>query len=373
MSNHNLLETPSLKNPQLSNSSTSSEHQESSKAERVGYQSTPPVGAQNDKSTRRLMQTLLVGLTALLCIPLVYAYFQSAIIEPTFIRVPDLVRVKSLTPHHHPSHDSGNRLILIGDVHGRLDALKHLLKKLNHQPENDHIVLLGDMITKGADSVGVLDFVMALNSSCVRGNHEDSVLHAYANLHKLPPPKIKPPSKRPNPHSKSLPSDSPLNDAKHKKKKFSDSNVARILRPPHIEYIGSCPAIISLGPVGFHNTEAVAVHAGLQWNIDTLEAQDPEVVFTMRTLLPPNYVIPREDRKGKPWSQVWTNKQSDKSRNNDRMTVFYGHDAHGGLTIRKYSAGLDSGCVSGGKLTAMVISQDADGNPVHTVKSVSCF
>lgn len=37
------------------------------------------------------------------------------------------------------------------------------------------------------------------------------------------------------------------------------------------------------------------------------------------------------------------------------MTVVYGHDAKTGLKIRSYTKGLDSGCVKGGKLTALVI------------------
>jgi len=36
-------------------------------------------------------------------------------------------------------------------------------------------------------------------------------------------------------------------------------------------------------------------------------------------------------------------------------TVIYGHDSHSGLSIRTYTKGLDSGCVKGGKLTALVI------------------
>lgn len=48
-----------------------------------------------------------------------------------------------------------------------------------------------------------------------------------------------------------------------------------------------------------------------------------------------------------------------KSENKDPasqvMTVVYGHDAKTGLKIRSYTKGLDSGCVKGGKLTALVI------------------
>lgn len=39
----------------------------------------------------------------------------------------------------------------------------------------------------------------------------------------------------------------------------------------------------------------------------------------------------------------------------ETMTVIYGHDAKEGLSIRDYTKGLDSECVRGGRLTALVI------------------
>lgn len=329
------------------------------------YQSIPLYNEYHHhvKPTSKFRKYIFLGLGLLFCIPLFYLfYYLAAGFEPTFIRVPDLVRVKTLKPHHHPSHKHESRLILVGDVHGRLDALLELMKVVKYHHKRDHLVLLGDMVSKGPDSIGVLEYAMAMNASCVRGNHEDSILNAYAHLYHLPKPKINPP--KASSMEEQLRSTHPL--------KVKDKDVARILKPKHIEYIGSCPAIMSLGKVGFHNTNAAAVHAGLQWNIDSLEDQDPEVVFTMRTLMPPEYTIPREERDGVPWSKVWTEKQSDKTRHPDRMTVFYGHDAHEGLTLRKYSAGLDSGCVAGGRLTAMVISQNATGALAHKIKSVPC-
>jgi hypothetical protein len=37
------------------------------------------------------------------------------------------------------------------------------------------------------------------------------------------------------------------------------------------------------------------------------------------------------------------------------MTVIYGHDSKSSLSLKTYTKGLDSGCVKGGKLTAMVV------------------
>lgn len=337
------------------------------------YSKTPDEYQYNEKTERSPESSLLLNgykyvLYGLLAILMTVGFVSTRLpvsleIESKFIEVPDLVRVKSLTPHHTPSHKHGNRLILIGDIHGKLDEFQELIEKVHFNPKKDHLVLLGDMVAKGPDSVGVLDYAMAFNASCVRGNHEDNVLHAYASLHKLPTPKISPP---PQGILDDIVANTPL-----KTLKSSDLDVAKKLEPRHIKYLGSCPAIISLGRVGFHNTQAVAVHAGLQWNIDTLEAQDPETVFTIRSLVPPDYKVAHEKPDGKPWSTVWSQKQ-DKRKKNDRMSVYYGHDARLGLNVREYSAGLDTGCYKGGKLTAMIISENKDGKPKHTIKHVSC-
>jgi hypothetical protein len=49
---------------------------------------------------------------------------------------------------------------------------------------------------------------------------------------------------------------------------------------------------------------------------------------------------------------------SNEDPRSELMTIIYGHDAKTSLKIRKYAKGLDSGCVKGGKLTALVIEDD---------------
>lgn len=299
------------------------------------------------------------ALLAAFCLAVVYYFLDYTLgIEPNYIRVPDLVRVESLEPLHHPS--SSKRLIVIGDIHGQLKALEKLLKKVDYSSEQDHLLFLGDMVSKGPSSSQVLDFAIEHNASCVRGNHEDTVLNMYAKLHKLPLPRTEPLDSS----STVIAKDAflPL--------RTSDRTVAKKLKPRHIEYLGTCPAILKLGPLGFDNTDAVAVHGGLQWQIEHLEEQNPDVVFTLRSLMPPSLLVPSEDDIGEPWSKVWTKKQAEKPKSK-RTTVFYGHDARTGLKLRKYTAGLDSGCGNGRKLTAMVIGKDK-GIVTHTLSSVKC-
>ena len=49
------------------------------------------------------------------------------------------------------------------------------------------------------------------------------------------------------------------------------------------------------------------------------------------------------------------------------MTVIYGHDSKSGLSLKDFTIGLDSGCVKGGKLTALVVS-DGGNQEIVQVK-----
>lgn len=60
-------------------------------------------------------------------------------------------------------------------------------------------------------------------------------------------------------------------------------------------------------------------------------------------------------------------KKTSQDPRSQTMTVIYGHDAKTGLSIREYAKGLDSGCVKGGKLTALVI-EDGGKQSLHQVR-----
>jgi|TARA_R100000306_G_C4381617_1_gene145095 aryl carrier-like protein len=78
------------------------------------------------------------------------------------------------------------RLLIIGDVHGMLDALRQLVGELDIQP-SDTLVFVGDLIDKGPDSIGVLSYVEALRRHAsfevilVEGNHEDRMRRYLRN------------------------------------------------------------------------------------------------------------------------------------------------------------------------------------------------
>jgi bis(5'-nucleosyl)-tetraphosphatase (symmetrical) len=80
-------------------------------------------------------------------------------------------------------------LYLIGDVQGCNAALGKLLEKLQFSPSRDRLFLLGDLVNRGPDNLGVLRRVMALGNSaqCLLGNHDLHLLAIHLGIHRLKP------------------------------------------------------------------------------------------------------------------------------------------------------------------------------------------
>ena len=67
----------------------------------------------------------------------------------------------------------------IGDIHGCLDQLRVLLREIETYAPAGRVIFLGDLIDRGPDSRGVVEFVMAGPSKpgwtwlTLKGNHEE--------------------------------------------------------------------------------------------------------------------------------------------------------------------------------------------------------
>jgi serine/threonine protein phosphatase 1 len=107
-----------------------------------------------------------------------------AIVQPMIFR--------RRTSRHRPCAPDGHRVYAIGDVHGRLDLLTHLVARIDADDRARSpaaattLVLLGDLVDRGPDSAGVIRFLRDLAISgrfdlrLIMGNHEELLLLATA-------------------------------------------------------------------------------------------------------------------------------------------------------------------------------------------------
>lgn len=196
---------------------------------------------------------------------------------------------------------AGGRTIVIGDVHGCLEELRDLLRAVE-ATERDALVSVGDLIGKGPDSRGVLEWAMtAPNLRIVLGNHELRFLEAWRA------------GRRPA-------------------EKAYDAETLRQLGDKFDEYmrfLAGCPMHLDM-------TEALVVHGGFDPRLGGPERQDAAVVANLRRL---------ED--GAPWYERYSS---------PRLVVF-GHWVRKEPVVRDNVVGLDTGCVFGGSLTAVVLPE----------------
>ena len=73
---------------------------------------------------------------------------------------------------------------LVGDIQGCADALDRLLAEIGFSPSRDRLYVLGDLVNRGRDSLGVLRRLRDLGDAahCVLGNHDWHLLAVAAGV-----------------------------------------------------------------------------------------------------------------------------------------------------------------------------------------------
>ena len=330
-------------------------------------------------------------------------------------RIQNPVHQVTYSPSYSPPWgENAPRLLIIGDVHGMLAELEALLKKANYSAERgDRVIFAGDMINKGPQSAGVLELGMRINASSVRGNHEDRVLRTWAGAEIA----------RTLAEAEGANEDDAISE--YEDSLSSDElhalETARTLSTEQRVWAASFPLILRLGNLPGLGESAV-VHAGMAPGLNT-EHEDPWALYNVRTLLhlngsgkfsndthersfeeavvtklkdttpgtepSPNETaeekkktlelysgadggfVPTDTNDGQWWVEIWNEVEKEKPAN-ETLTLFYGHDSKRGINIRDYSFGLDSRCVNGGKLTALVLEPDGDDGMKHHLVDVQC-
>ncbi|KAF2144324.1 uncharacterized protein K452DRAFT_194200, partial [Aplosporella prunicola CBS 121167] len=251
----------------------------------------------------------------------------------------DMIQVKELDSALLPTTQSDKqRLVFVGDVHGCKAELVELLHQIEFLASTDHLILTGDMIAKGPDSPGVVDLARDLRASCVRGNHEDRVLLARRALV----------AAERDLHDNRV---SMSQDEGEHAGGAADKDAARAFNDKQVAWLEQCPVMLRVGRLAGMG-EVVVAHAGIVPGV-SLSRQDPYLVMNMRSI-DLETKVPSEGRDGTPWEKYWNFYQK-RQPASARSTIVYGHDSKRGLNLREWSKGLDSGCVRGGALSALVV------------------
>ena len=255
-----------------------------------------------------------------------------------------------------------SKIYAVGDVQGCAPSLKALVKKL---PAKSKMIFLGDLVNRGPDSLGALRYLKSLQEAgraeCILGNHDLHLLAIDAGIRK----------------TKGLDTVEPILNAPDRKEL--------------IDWVRKRPMALSNGKI-------LTVHAGVlpQWDLQQAIECAHEVEKVLRSksyktflgnmygntptkwknsltgderlrvitnaltrlrFCTPSGTMEFNSAQGLedgpagyiPWFQAPNRKTQD-------TVIYFGHWSTLGLMRNHNVVGLDTGCVWGGKLTAMEIS-----------------
>jgi hypothetical protein len=210
------------------------------------------------------------------------------------------------------------RTIIIGDVHGCPIELEELLEAVQFTA-TDRLYFVGDLVGRGPDSLGVLAKVRELQAIAIQGNHERRLLEVHEGESCGRRARLGPS------HRRLLTNFSPADWAT----------------------MAAMPLYVTLPE------HALAiVHAGIDPSLP-LERQDPWVLTHLRSF----------DATGTP-----THRDGDVSwatNYQGPVHIVFGHNAIRGLQLCPAATGLDTGCVYGGSLSALVLHAGQAVPPVE--------
>jgi serine/threonine protein phosphatase 1 len=200
------------------------------------------------------------------------------------------------------------RVIAVGDIHGCAWEFEQLLEKLA-LTGHDRLILLGDLVNRGPDSVGVIALARAHAHRSLLGNHELRLLN-YRRT----------------------------GDPTHLKR--ADYETLRNFGAQEWAYLATMPLTYRVPEAG-----AVLVHGGFlpgrAWR------QQPARVVTRIQVVGPDGEPHKRSEfpESAHWSELWQGPPF----------VVYGHTPGVDPVRSPWSLGIDTSCVLGGALTACVL------------------
>ncbi|KAG8796362.1 hypothetical protein FRC16_009728 [Serendipita sp. 398] len=202
------------------------------------------------------------------------------------------------------------RYVVVGDIHGMHQSFEKLMSTVSYSESSDYLIHVGDLVAKGPSSAKVVHDLSHQNVTGVRGNHDQKVIEwkgwiDWVESYNGGSEWLK------DMESKT---ESELEELKKNTKK-------RKWKIPE-------------GDDGKKRNmtwwESLVEDGGEIIDWDPEEEEEPDYT----------------------WSRI------PKKLPCNPSTVIYGHAAGRGLDLKRWTLGLDSGCVYGRRMTALVFSED---------------
>lgn len=223
--------------------------------------------------------------------------------------------------------ENAKRIFAIGDIHGCFDELRDLVEKLPLD-ENSVLVFLGDYIDRGPNTRGVIDYILQLKSRVevvtLKGNHEAMLLDFLEH---------------PESAGAAL---FILNGGSSTLASYSKSEGHFEIPREHVKFFADC--------LPYYQTEEFFfVHAGLRNRpLAKIHLENEDTLFWIRD----SFLNSTYD-----WGKV----------------VVHGHTPVSEVTIKTNRINLDTGCVFGGRLSAMELPQRQVFQEPRDIPAVSVF
>jgi hypothetical protein len=212
-----------------------------------------------------------------------------------------------------------SRSIFIGDVHSCAAELAELLSAVAIGSD-DRVYFVGDLLTRGPDALGVLSLFRAVRARSAVGNHEQRLLAAR--------------------HARQRGETGPKLGSSH-------AEVAAQLSDDDWAVLESFPLWLDVPEHGVR-----VVHAGVVPGVP-FEAQDPWLLTHLRS-------IGDDGKPSEKWGTLWG------SLYRGSPHIVFGHNARQRPQLHPDATGLDTACVYGGSLTALVLPEGSAPPPADS-------
>jgi len=215
------------------------------------------------------------------------------------------------------------RVIVYGDIHGCINEFEKLRSKIGPK-KGDIEISVGDFINKGFYSLKVLRLIEKEGILAVLGNNEDKLASNFKKFKKKGKKAVE-------------------------KLRKDEKLLLKELSKRDYRFLKSLPYFIKI-------KNLTIVHAGIPLGVKLnkrLSKEEKKGLTLLRYYNRKLEPIPYRDVKNryKFWSELYDGREG---------FVVYGHQPFKKPKIDKYSIGIDTGCVYGGKLSAVVFELKRD-------------